>query len=286
MLVTAYQNGATAGVSGDHVRTPGKRTAIKGWTASAVRRHTRWLYSIDAPALDASGFAVTLTVRDCPPDAAAWDATRKAFFKRMTRRGMIRYHWVTEWQRRGVPHLHCALYFPEGTTLLEALQMVLGAWIEVAAVYGASTASQDVKSIDGAVGWLQYLSKHASRGVNHYQRNGKPEGWETTGRLWGKGGDWPVEAPMKFELERKAGYRFRRMVRAWSVAQARNTKPHPDPLLEKKRRKRIAWTKDMLKCSDPALSYVRGISGWVPDAVSMAFITLLIEQGEGVTQRD
>ena len=276
MLVTSYLNGSTAGISGTHVRTPGRRDRVKGWSASAVRRHTRWLYSIDAPMLDQQGYAVTLTVRDCPESADAWHSIRRSFIKRLERAGLVRYHWVTEWQRRGVPHLHTALYFPASMDYPEVVRLVLTAWLECAAEFGAAAGSQDVKRIDGAVGWLQYLSKHASRGVRHYQRNGKPEGWESTGRLWGYGGEWPATDPMRFDLERHAGYRYRRLVRAWTIADARRS-GNPE---------RIRWAQGMLKCSDPRLSHVRGVSGWVPEAVSLAFIALLAEQGEGVTQRD
>lgn len=276
MLVTSYLNGASAGVSGNHVRSPGKRDIVKGWSTSAVRRHTRWLYSIDAPLLDAQGYAVTLTVRDCPESADAWHSLRRAFIMRLTRAGLIRNHWVTEWQRRGVPHLHAALYFPESMSYPEVVALILSAWLEVSAALGSQAGSQDVKRIDGAVGWLQYLSKHASRGVRHYQRQGKPEGWESTGRLWGHGGEWPATDPMKFELERHAGYRFRRLVRAWTIADARRS---GDP-------KRIAWARHMLRCNDVQLSHVRGVSGWVPESTSLALIGLLIDQGEGVTQRD
>ncbi|WP_425527867.1 rolling circle replication-associated protein, partial [Xylella fastidiosa] len=57
------------------------------------------------------GLALTLTVRDCPATAQEWQRMRRAWEKRMKRAGMIRVHWVTEWQRRGVPHLHCAIWF-------------------------------------------------------------------------------------------------------------------------------------------------------------------------------
>lgn len=276
MLVTSYLNGASAGVSGGHIRTPGKRDRVKGWSTSAVRRHTRWLYSIDAPLLGGQGYAATLTVRDCPESADAWHTLRRSFIKRLERAGLLRYHWVTEWQRRGVPHLHGAFYFPESMTYPEVFQVILTAWLEASASLGSRAGSQDVKRIDGAVGWLQYLSKHASRGVRHYQRQGKPDGWESTGRLWGYGGEWPATDPMKFELERHAGYRFRRLVRAWTIADARRS---GDP-------KRIAWARQMLRCNDVHLSHVRGVSGWIPESTSLALIGLLIDQGEGVTQRD
>jgi hypothetical protein len=274
VLVTAYLNGQTAGHSADHERTPGRRDVVKGWTSAAVRRHTKWLYSIDASCLRGQGYAVTLTVRDCPSSAGEWHALRRRFIKRLERAGLIRFHWVTEWQRRGVPHMHGALYWDD-LGLLDALALVLRAWLDVAAAHRPAAGSQDVKRIDGATGWLQYLSKHASRGVKHYQRSGHPEGWDKTGRLWGYGGEWPVVEPMQFDLDRHAGYRYRRLIRAWTVADARAT---GDPA-------RIAWARRMLTCSDPKLSPVRGVSGWVPESVSVALVALLAEQGEGVIQR-
>lgn len=276
MLVSAYLNGSTAGVSGDHKRLPGKRERVRGWSTSAVRRHTRWLYSVDAPQLSQQGYAVTLTLKDCPATSEDWHTLRTTFIKRLNRAGLIRFHWVTEWQRRGVPHLHGAFYFDADLSYSDVMLIILRAWLAVAAPLGAAAISQDVKRIDGAMGWLQYLSKHASRGVRHYQRQGHPEGWESTGRLWGYGGEWPVEAPMKFDLERHAGYRYRRLVRSWTIADARAS---GDP-------KRIAWARQMLKCPDIALSHVRGVSGWVPESVTLSLLTLMSDQGEGVTQRD
>lgn len=276
MLVSAYLNGSTAGSPPPpqtHQRA--KRGTVKGWSTAAVRRHTKWLYSINSEALDGEGFAVTLTVRDIPAAAVDWTATRRTFIKRLERSGLVRVHWLTEWQRRGAPHLHCAIYLPAGTGFLAAYALILTAWLDVAAVYGAQAPSQDVKRIDGVKGWLQYLSKHASRGVRHYQRMGSPAGWEKTGRLWGYGGAWPVVEPMQFVLARSTGHRYRRLVRAWTIADARTS---GDP-------KRIKWARRMLTCTDPKLSPVRGVSGWIPEAVSLAFIALLIDQGEGVIQR-
>jgi hypothetical protein len=273
--VSAYLNGSTAGHSGDHERKPGARDRVKGWSSGAVRRHTKWLYSIDAPELGDNGFAVTLTVRDCPESAADWLAARKAFIRRLEASGLVRYHWLTEWQRRGVPHLHGAFYFAAAMPLHEVIRLVIAAWFLSAGAFNPGFQSQDVKAIEGATGWLKYLSKHASRGVRHYQRMGHPEGWETTGRLWGYGGSWPVEEPMQFDLVQSAGYRYRRLVRAWTIADARKS---GDP-------KRIAWARGMLRCNDPKLSTVRGVSGWVPESVTLGFIALLLEQGEGVIQR-
>lgn len=276
MLVSAYVNGSTAGSPPppqSHERA--KRGIVKGWSTAAVRRHTKWLYSIDSDQLDGLGLAVTLTVRETPASAAEWTATRRSFIMRLERAGIIRVHWLTEWQRRGAPHLHCAIYFPAGTDYLTAFKLILTAWLDVAGVYGALATAQDIKRIDGVKGWLQYLSKHASRGVRHYQRMGSPSGWEKTGRLWGHGGTWPEVEPLQFVLARSTGHRYRRLVRAWTIADARKS---ADP-------KRIKWARRMLTCHDVKLSPVRGVSGWVPEVVSLSLIALLIDQGEGVIQR-
>lgn len=298
MLVSAYRNGLTMGTPPSAPnRTPPPRGEVVGWSSAAVRRHTKWLYSVGAEALDGDGWAFTLTVRDCPPDAASWHAVRRAFVKRMERLGSVRFHWVTEWQRRGVPHLHGVVYFggpiPGPIPAPEAAIVV--AWLGAAAAYRPGWRSQDVGPITGPLGWLQYLSKHAARGVAHYQRQGKPEGWTKTGRLWGYGGSWPTSEPMRFDLDREGGYRLRRLVRSWRVADARaalqRQEQHPasDPQLQLQRlsaaRRRVRSARRMLRCSDPKLSAVRGASEWVPEETGVQLLWLLVGDGHAVVQR-
>jgi hypothetical protein len=99
---------------------------------------------------------------------------------------------------------------------------VVAAWREVAGEYGVALDAQFVTPITGPEGWLQYLSKHAARGVRHYQRQGKPPGWQTTGRLWGQSGDWPTVEPVHGELSVAQGWRVRRLVRRYAIAAARS----------------------------------------------------------------
>lgn len=294
MLVSAYRNGVTMGTPPTNPnRNPAKRGKVTGWSAAAVRRHTKWLYAVQPEALDGDGFAFTLTVRDCPPNAAAWASVRRAFVKRMERAGATRIHWVTEWQRRKVPHLHGVVYFGS-LTLAEATPLIVVAWLQVAAEYAPGLRSQHVDAITGAVGWLQYLSKHAARGVAHYQRQGKPEGWDSTGRLWGHGGSWPVGEPMRFDLDRAGGYRLRRLARSWRVADARAAyrrqleHPASDPVVQAQRlsaaRRRIRSARRMLRCSDPQLSAVRGVSEWIPEDVALSMLWHLVGLGYGVAE--
>lgn len=272
--VTSYRNGSTAGSAGGNPN-PAKRSTIKGWSPAAVRRHTKWLYSVDAPALDGDGFALTLTMRTTPESADAFHRLRSAWIKRAERMGATRIHWVIEWQRRGTPHLHCAVYFAPGETPDYAAARLIAGWVVVAGDYGAQLPGQHFDGIDGALGWLKYLSKHAARGVKHYQRSGHPEGWDRTGRLWGHAGAWPVDAPMRFDMSMAAYHRFRRLVRAWRVADARASGSAS----------RIAYARRMLKCPEPRLSAVRGVSDWLPEDVSLQLVALLELEGHEITQR-
>lgn len=254
-----------------------KRSAVTGWTRETVRRHTKWLYAVNTADLSGDGFAVTLTVRDCPESAERFHTLRRSWIKRVERMGSIRIHWVIEWQRRGVPHMHTAVYFDRPLTPQEKFQLV-DHWIDLSQPYGAKHISQYLLPITGAAGWLQYLSKHAARGAAHYQRQGKPSGWEKTGRLWGHTGAWPVEEPMRFDIPQGAYFRVRRLIRSWRIADARS---ESDPVT---RARRVRSARRMLSCNDRQLSEVRGISEWVDQETLIGFLALLSSEGYEVRQ--
>lgn len=291
-MVTVYVNGSSAGTppgKNDHLRA--KRDVVKGWSAGAVRRHTRWLQSMDADALSEGsvGWAITLTMRDCPPTADDLHSMRVAWIKRVTRAGAERIHWVIEWQRRGVPHIHVAAYWPEDhPNAQDGADLAIFAWTSVAERYTANLAAQYYDGIDGALGWLKYLSKHAARGARHYQRSGHPEGWSRTGRLWGHTGDWPVLPPLKFAIDRQAGFRYRRLVRSWRVSDARKdldrARQRQDPTLVDLALSRLVFARRMLRCNDRNLSEVRGVSDWIPEAVNVDLLLMLRDQGYDVEQ--
>lgn len=276
-IVTVYRHGATAGVppmKNDHLRA--LRGEVGGWSEGATRRNTRFLYSIREDLLTGAGMAITLTLRTCPESAQAWHRIRRAWEMRMVRAGMTRLHWVTEWQRRGVPHLHGAIWFPDAYDH----RRIVEAWCAVAERYGAGYRGQFTRPIDGPVGWFQYLSKHAARGVKHYQRAAEniPEGWqEKTGRMWGKSGDWPTRPAVRINLQDQHGdggyFAYRRLARSWRVADARAAGD----------RFRLKSARAMLACPDRALSTVRGVSEWIPEAVSMAMVANIASRGFSVT---
>lgn len=270
----------TAGV-GNTRPVGGPRGVVNGWSPSAVRRHKRWLYSVVAPELTGHGYALTLTLRKTPGTHGLWQALVKKFLRYLRESGALRWHWVVEWQRRGTPHLHMAVYFAEPLPWLG--HELISGWLDRTRDYGTRLDGQVVKAIDGPVGWLQYLSKHASRGVAHYQRQGKPPGWEKTGRLWGYGGAWPVEDPLAADVEMHVYWRLRRMVRGYAIAGARSEALRWSRTDAKKASAawgRVAWLRRSLKTSDLAISRVRGVSEWVPQAVILEMLVCAGWTGE------
>jgi hypothetical protein len=250
---------------------------VKGWTRETVRRHTKWLYSISTDELDGHGYALTLTMRDCPESSDHFHRLRGALLDRFSRLHTVRTHWVIEWTRRGIPHLHMALYFDRELTAREQFQLKQH-WIEIAGAYGVSHEAQYLLPITGPAGWLQYLSKHAARGAAHYQRQGKPAGWEKTGRLWGHCGSWPEYPALRFDVPRAAYFRYRRLVRQWRLADAR---AESDSVT---RARRISSARGMLRCGDRALSEVRGVSEWIDQGTLLGFLAVLANDGYAVQQ--
>lgn len=264
-----------------------KRGEVVGWSAGAVRRHTAWLRSVDTTQLDGMGAAVTLTMLDCPPTSDDWARLLKVLKERLRRSGLIRWHWVVEWQRRGVPHLHLAVYAPQnwsapgwaGSPITDTDSgaaavgwWVVGQWREVASEYTAGLNAQQVTPITGPVGWLKYLSKHAARGVRHYQRVGKPAGWDRTGRLWGRGGEWPSVEPLRVDLTTGQAWRLRRLVKRYAIAQARvaalGYERSGQAGKADKAWDSVSYLRGMLKSSDQ-VGACRGMSEWASQEVVM-----------------
>jgi hypothetical protein len=279
----AYPNGVTMGV-GNAQPVGGMRGEVVGWSSAAVRRHKRWLYSVERQGLSGQGDAVTLTMRHTPATVEEWQRILRLLFYGLRDRGMIRWHWVVEWQRRGTPHLHLAVYSDD--TERPPGPEVVRAWLRLTREYGSQPSGQHVTPITGPVGWLKYLSKHASRGVKHYQRQGKPAGWEKTGRLWGYGGVWPVSMPVEGVLTTRQYHQFRRLVRRYAVAEARSSALRYRRLGEVKKAesawKSVGYLRRMLKCHDRNLSTVRGVSDWAPPEVTLPMALWVGWQGEAV----
>jgi len=167
---------------------------------------------------------------------------------------------VIEWQARGTPHLHAAVYFAE--PLANPARLAYE-WMIVAAEYDAGAQGQDVKAITGSMGWLKYLAKHASRGAAHYQRQGHPEGWEKTGRLWGHTGQWPIVEPLVLDrLNNAEFYRARRILRKWALADAALSQDWS----------RLAYLRRAGRPNNARESRFQGVSEWIPETVTLRLV--------------
>lgn len=251
------------------------RGLVKGWSTAAARRNTAFLRSVDLAGLTGKGVSFTLTLKHCPATSDEWHRLRATFIKLLRRRKLLRLHWVTEWQRRGVPHLHGVAYFDTAASAASIGQNLIHWWCNLAFDYGALSKAQHTSGIHDALGWLQYLAKHASRGVRHYQRaaTNVPAGWLTrTGRVWGQVGEWPSGPVVKLIIDKPGGFKLRRALRSRALAVARS----------KGERKTIAAARRSLKCNNRPLSEVRGMSGWSPDTATLDLVHWIAGQGHAV----
>lgn len=248
---------------------PPERTEVKGWSSHAIRRNLQFLYSVDEKALEGlRGSALTLTVKECPGTSKAWGNARNALMQALRRDGVSLVHWVTEWQRRGVPHLHLAVYWPRGSE--KTSEGLVAHWLRITKGWGSKRRGQHVTPIYDVLGWNQYVSKHAARGLYHYQRNPEnvPEAWRhgSTGRMWGKLGDWSIQEPYQLDLEPVEFWRLRRMVRGWRKADARRS------VKGEVFGRRVVSARGMLRCPLPKLSAVRGVSEWIGEELMVRMV--------------
>lgn len=263
----------------DHERE--KRGEVIGWSSSASRRNIQFLRSVVPEKLQGYGYTATFTLKNCPPTAQAWHRLRRALLMRFQRMGMICCHWVTEWQERGVPHLHGIFYFPERVSSAVLIEH----WLAVAKEFIVSPKAQCVREVTHIVGWFKYVCKHASRGHYHYQR-GKdsiPKGWEKTGRVWGYTGEWERMEPQKFMVDDYTFFRLRRFARRMAIANARvpvKVFAGGVHVGETVNGRNISRLRRMFKHHNPELSRLRGFSEWLPIEYSIRLLELQVAQNE------
>ena len=243
-IIKLYPNGLTAGVPPrGGPKSRGDRKALQGWSAESIRSNQRFLFSVNGGDLTGTAYSVTLTVANCPESADEWKRLRGVFFDRLRRRCLLYGHWLTD----------------------PGARWIVDAWLEAAAQYRPMAQSQHVTPLYDALGWFQYVSKHAARGLAHYQRSPEliPPGWQgRTGRMWGTLGNWPRSEAMALNLSMPAFHAFRRLLRRRRIADARAA-GSPS---------RIAHARGMLRCNDPKRSSVRGASDWCDLSESLGLI--------------
>lgn len=217
-LNVAY-SGGSVGTKPSTYGGGGIRGEVKSWSKGSSRRNNWFLMSVDYRKVPGSLYSFSLTLRDCP-DVESWKLVRKNFFDRLRRMGVLACHWVVEWQKRGVPHLHGVVVLPYRMNFQVKL---IDIWLDVCSSYRPLYQSQDCKIVYDEDGWFKYLSKHFSRSCGHDQRGKKlPPGWETSGRMWGRWGEWLL-VTYRISLSESLFYRVRRDLRKlcgqWSQKQ-------------------------------------------------------------------
>lgn len=297
--ISILPNGSTSGNPNPLGNpNPPKRKQTTGWSPSVSRRLRNWLYSVPIETLDGFGVSFTLTLRDCPPTSDDWADLRDQLFKRLFRAGCIRLHWVTEWQARGMPHLHGIAYFQNKVSQ----SLIPDHWCSIAHnLYGAESWCQDSKLIHDVSGWLQYLSKHSAKSISNYQRSPEnvPEGWLKTGRVWGHRGEWKTREAMLFSIDQAGFYQYRRICKKhyFSCARDRYLKSIHDEYGQKitrsssvyrskvlPKKRQLLSAKTALKSNDKDTSHFQGTSNWISADVSLNIVSFLGASGYSVEQ--
>lgn len=309
LAVRVYPTGMSCSVRSDHQRIAGKRSESIGWSDSSTRANMKFLMSVEPESLAGIGYAVTLTVRDVPPSPEEYAKIRNKYFHRLRRMGATRCHWVIEWTKNRRPHMHLAIYFPEVT--YNQPESILYHWIQVTGHLRTLLRGQHIALITDHTGWSQYVSKHASRGAKHYQRNpnAKPDGWKKSGRMWGKFGDWFV-SQFDLEFDQSCGYfQFRRWNQKLRHANhrmkfIRSKAKHQDRKTIKSMRAQMYSARNVLRITDAnafreigknsddsnvspheisktkkRLSAIRGMSEWVDQSLTHRMLVQLANQG-------
>lgn len=274
---------------------PPARGNTRGLTPSAARRCKKFLMSIDPGKLTGHAFTYTFTLPRCPETSDEWGRLKKALFRKFKEMGCHRHHHVTEWTRRGVPHLHGFIFFHDHRTkYLPAFRRtfhgirttpreVVNVWLEITKKYGTLDVAQHVQDCNNDISarWFQYLSKHSSRSARHYQRDAEkvPKGWKSTGSMWGKSGsDWPIIQD-EYEIPEQVFHRLRRIVRAHARSRAitdlRNAQWASEErreLLTRQAMGTLQYLRSQKKITNPKQSAVRPISEWVVSDLSSDMI--------------
>lgn len=303
-VISILPNGTTSGnpnIMGN--KNPPLRSETIGWNYQVSARLKKWLYSIPVDSLDGQGLAFTLTVKDCPEHSEDWAKLRDQFLKRMMRKDCIRIQWLTEWQRRGVPHLHGIAYF----SIPMNPDKLVRDWLDLSNKYGSGKPAQDCKPITSVLGWLDYLCKHAARSAVHYQRSPEnvPAGWNKTGRMWGYRGDWVKMESIQFEIDQEGFNKYRRIAKALHHSKVRQrlnkavqstikSIPYMTVpvclkqyirLSNKSLFREFRSSRKSLQTSDVNMGRMMGTSDWIDQEQSLRIIAWLGSQGSQIHQR-
>lgn len=276
--ITVMPQGIKGAVASSGNPSPPKRGNVGGWSLGASRRNASFLMSIDRKAINCDMAFLTLTLRDIPATSKEWQRLVKTHCDWIMERGCSYLHWVVEWQKRGAPHLHMVVAFDHKLPVKVAVGLT-GNWLRLTEPYGSLPRSQRCDPInDIQAQMFVYVAKHSSRTAAHYQRQAHtmPPGWENTGKMWGKRGNWPV-SESTFETDKIGWVRLRRMLRSYGKSEARkrlarsknsNAQSHKI----KSDIKRLVAARTCLKRNTRNVAEVTPISMWAPQETTLRMV--------------
>lgn len=151
------------------------------------RRRLSWIYA-QGPWVS----MITLTYHNDFPDPVEGKRQLGRWLEGLTRRG-IRYLWVLEWQRRGVPHYHvwldhsfadCPL--SEDKIRQHSWRPLMESWLRISGQDSDDAARSFSLHQRSYVDWeIRVGNNYAAKYAEKQQQKGLPPGVETYGRWWG-----------------------------------------------------------------------------------------------------
>jgi hypothetical protein len=175
-------------------------------------------------------------------------------------------HWLVEFQSRGAPHMHLFLVL-HWSGAFKFRSVLMQKWLSLVASTGALERGQHTSQLDDPLGWLRYLARHGSRSISHYQRDGLPDGWTVTGRLWGRFGPWHLSSE-RYVCNDRVYFQLRRIALKLMTQQARRDLETAWLFGDLKKiqaiKTRINRLRLRLRASDPWKSASTGVADWLP----------------------
>ena len=276
--ITVSPLGASGGFAGPGRDGEGSSQCL-GWTARSARSNQMFLRSVCVWELPPIGGAFTLTV-GFVPSFDEWKALLRRFRRWFDRRNVVCWHYVIEWKANQRPHLHGCFFWHDPDWRGSSVKKC---WLDLTRKYGTSLRAQHYSEIDGAAGWFAYMAKHASRGMNHYQRDKEniPKGWQKTGRMWSRSRDgWPTRSE-EVVVTSDVFFFVRRSLDKLELSKIKTElvsgRTYGDEVQVKKALNRLKFLKRLRRAfgNGRAASEVRGINEWA----SSDIVHLLIDRG-------
>ena len=138
---------------------PPERLPNRGWTKHASRRNNQFLYSVRIADVPGNGFSFTLTIGDdfdeCPTPVVFHGWINRLFVELRRTGRMHCYHWVIEWQKRGVPHIHGVVFEEPGADGESLMKTVIDVWLKYSSGTGARRIGQKAIGLNSTLIWLK-----------------------------------------------------------------------------------------------------------------------------------